>query len=456
MIIQRTTALAFAFAIAGATLSIYIILTGASIELLLALLCIVVFAAVAFIDAWWALLGLLIIRPIADVFGGRVLFDVGGLSLNLAAILSIGVIVWGAFVLLRRRVEIARHPLLWPLMLFMAVNAASVEWTITPESTLEEVLRIGGFVLLCLVAYALVQSQKQIVQFLAAAGIALIAPAIMSTAQFITGQGLSFGDVSNRVFGTFAHPNVLAFYLVVSIALLFGGWHMVRKNVPFVLQWGGAALMLAWLLATYTRGAWIGLLIVAATFGLVRYRRQAALAIFALLMLFASAPLINKVSVSVFRFDIAQTPIVQRVTGQSEDSSIDWRFQLWSEMKTKIFESPVVGHGLGAFPILRERQNQYFFQGTEAHNDYLRLAVETGFLGVSVYSVLLIATVLSLCIAYRRTTDSAIRPLLLGGIGVSIAIMAMSVFDNLLQATPVMWLYWVSIGMMLKLPKVRG
>jgi putative inorganic carbon (HCO3(-)) transporter len=94
-----------------------------------------------------------------------------------------------------------------------------------------------------------------------------------------------FEDIKARVGSTFENPNVLGEYLVliipVAIAMLWGQKGWISKLVTL----GLTALMLGCLVYTYSRGAYVGLMLALAIFAVLRDRRFVILGVIGLMML---------------------------------------------------------------------------------------------------------------------------------------------------------------------------
>ena len=82
----------------------------------------------------------------------------------------------------------------------------------------------------------------------------------------------------------------------------------------------------------------------------------------------------------------------------------------------------------------------------EAHNDYLRFALELGVLGLGVYGLFLLSLLLRAAEEYRRSEERALLSLHL--VAWILAFAAMSLADNMLHHTPVMWLTAIWWGAM--------
>jgi O-antigen ligase len=401
-------------------------------------------------DEVLGLLALVLLRPAVDVLGSSVLVSVQGVSLNVAATFSLIAIPWAAYRLIVHRANLRATPLFWPILAFVFVCALGVVTSVAPRVSIEEFVRFSSIFFLYFLAYHIIVTPHQARLFRQAFALSLVAPVAAGIFEFVTQRGLTFGEFSNRIFGTFGHPNVFAFYLVLALALFLGQVSLSPKRVRRGLVIG-LGLLVVLLGLTLTRGAWVGLAIVLATFGFVRHRRLVAAVALILVMGGILFPLVNRISTEQFNVDIARSSLVRKLTDtQSEDSSYRFRVQLWREMSPKFWERPVLGHGLGSFTKLREQQIFNFFEGTEAHNDYLRLAVETGVAGLLAYIVLIGAVIRRLARVVQHVGGSPIGVQALGLLGFTLALIFMSAFDNMLQATAVMWVYWMALAVTLR------
>jgi len=412
---------------------------------------------VMFLRPEYGLPALLIIRPIVDSIG-EYRIAVGNASINVAGAMSMIAIIWALWILARRRSKIWDRELFRSMLLFLVIGGASFLYSWDRAATVAELVRFSGFFLLFLVTRELVTDWAAFRRIVIAFIISLIVPTIVGYGQVLTGTGLTFADSTNRAFGTFGHPNVLAFYLVLGISFLILTWPLLSLRLRS--RWPVIVVLSGLLLLTFTRGAWLGLLISLGMIGLVRYRRQLLGGLVGLVVLIAILPTINIVTSSVFDLDLRAIPGAREIIArQAEKSSYQWRLDVWEEMGRRVAERPLLGYGLGAFPQVRELQVFDFFQGVGAHNDYLRLLVETGYLGLLAYVAILFSIFVHLGRLYRRFGQHQLALPALGLIGFSLAFIFMSIFDNLLQATAVMWAFMILLGATLNLtqkpPRVR-
>lgn len=435
-------------------LVIYLLIQNASPLLVFGALGLILVGIILFIDPGLGLLTLLVIRPMVDILGERTLPLFSGLNVNLAAGLGVLVVIWAVWFLLTHRVRVWKRPLFWPLVVFFSLSLASIFFTETITATVTEILRLASLISIFFMAGELIIDRENFRRFNYTLGFSLVVPLLVAGWQFITNTGLTFAESVNRVYGTFGHPNVLAFYLVLSLMYFLGLGLAAKKTRVWIIGW---LVMLLMLVLAGTRGAWVGLVLALAFFGLFQYRRWLAASLVAVLLLVAFLPLLNNITSSYLALDLRTVPIVKEVlTRQTNTSSFDWRVEVWQDMRQQIEDRPLFGAGLGSFPVIRQRQVFDFFQGTGAHNDYLRLAVELGLAGLASYLALVFVIFRRLVMTYRQIKAKPVSLVVLGMIGFMTAFLFMSFFDNLLQGTPVMWMMWACLAVVINLPRIAA
>lgn len=412
-----------------------------------------VLVGIIFTRPEYGLAAFLIVRPMVDSIG-EYRISVGNASINVAGVLSLLAIGWSIWILVRRRAKLWEFELFRSILLFVLLSVASLAYSWSPGDTSTEIVRLLSFFLLYLVARATVTDWPAFRRISIAFAASMAIPAIVGFGQVLTGTGLTFADSANRAYGTFGHPNVLAFYLVLGISFVILAWPTL--NTRLKSRWPITIILGLLLILTFTRGAWGGLLLSLGVMGLVRFRRMLMGGLVALVVVIAILPTINIVTTDVFGVDLRTVPGAREIIArQANQSSYQWRLDVWTEMSRRFQERPIFGFGLGAFPAVRQLQVFDFFQGVGAHNDYLRLIIELGLLGLASYGAFLLSIFIHLSRKYRllRTTPLALPVLAM--IGFTAAFVLMSVFDNLLQSTPVMWAFMIMLGAVMNLaPKI--
>jgi len=267
-----------------------------------------------------------------------------------------------------------------------------------------------------------------------------VLPAVAGYAQLVAGIGtISHGFGFVRIHGTFVHPNPFGLYLVILMAVFLPLAFMHSRLgvvARLILVVSGPLLV-----ATYARFAWAGAVIVIACIGLVRHRvLLVALPLLALMIFVPSVQvrLEDPVSgsfvsrVSLWR-GIYEQWIVEATRGGTVTSSI---------------ASILAGLGPGASTLLTER-----FRGGNIppHNDFIRILVDYGAVGLLFYVALTVTMTISAYRAYRASQDDHSGAIALGFLALAIAYPVMSLTDNLVTATHNQLYFWALAGLTVSL-----
>jgi O-antigen ligase len=83
---------------------------------------------------------------------------------------------------------------------------------------------------------------------------------------------------------------------------------------------------------------------------------------------------------------------------------------------------------------------------TEPHNDYIKIVLEMGLIGVGVYLSLIISLLWHLLKAWRQEVWPRRQLLFLFLAVFSLALYGASIGDNILKDSPLQWSFWALIG----------
>ncbi|MBQ9784040.1 MAG: O-antigen ligase family protein [Clostridia bacterium] len=240
-----------------------------------------------------------------------------------------------------------------------------------------------------------------------------------------------FSDIGGRVTAFFDNPNVLAIYLLFAFPLtLIGAADGESRGACRVLCYASAAATVACCLLTWTRGAWLGMILQGILFLILCSRRtRRALWLFPLLLPVAAFVLPPQV---LRRF---------QSIGSLADSSNLYRIHTWRGVLRMIAAHPLgIGVGERAF---RAVYPAHAVMGTEtvmhAHNVFLQVTVELGIVGGG----LLLFTVFAALLTSRKSLGS----FPLAGLAV------MGLFDHLWYAPSMACLFAVALAFAAAIPR---
>ena len=255
-----------------------------------------------------------------------------------------------------------------------------------------------------------------------------------------------FGDIGGRVCGPFSNPNVFAVYLLGIAPLLLcecldgarcRGWRLFCG--------AGCFLSATAIVFTFTRGAWLGILLSIFVFLVLFSRRSAALLCLSVLPIGALLPMLPHRITNRFLS-----------IGSLAESSVSYRLHTWRGVLRMISRHRFgIGVGEQAFSCVYPR---YAVSGTEsvmhAHNLYLQILAESGMVGFLIFLALLGA--LLLCALWRLSLADGTgeRTECLGALCALIGILTMAFFDHIWYHFGMLCWFFV-IAAMLTLPSER-
>jgi O-antigen ligase len=247
------------------------------------------------------------------------------------------------------------------------------------------------------------------------------------------------GETRMRAFGFFPDPHNFAFF--VNLCLFSGLGHMFFQKKTAAKIWIGAALVLMAVAVgiSFSRGAYLGLIVGAVFFTIIFLKRTGILgkALVAAGVLF--------VIILIFNSNI----ISQRLASSfnlKEGSNAE-RYKNWVQAADIIQEYPLGGVGLGNYartvdPTAAGRSSIY------AHNLFLDIAAETGILSAVLFLLLIFFSI------WRNVKNNNMMSLgLASGL---VAFSVHSVFDTALYCPQVLMMFLIIIALGLYSPKIQN
>ncbi len=401
---------------------------------------IILFVAIVFsVSPLIGLLFLLIIRPILDYFTNDSLLEAGPITVNIAVLLSAVVLIAGGSLLLKNWKRIRSIPLVWPWSAFLFFVCLSLLNSVDLSTSIPEIARILTIVSLFSLGYFIINSTTRLKLLVNTLLISAIIPALAAFIQFSNSSGLSlsFMDISNRLFGTFSHPNLFAFYLVFILGLLLYKFLRKKENDHKLFWLISIGTLLFLLIQTYTRGAWIAFVIIVLIAGTLQYRKILVLSIGIFIAIYAL-------------FSPIQERINSSLSGD-QSSSVQWRYMMWQDSLEYAKERPVLGFGAGTTEIVIESKRGKELESSAAHNDFIKIALEYGVGGLVSFVILLgLLLAYSTNIFRRLNKTSTSKTLVLAFLAISVSFVISSLFDNIMDTTALQWAWWALAGSILR------
>ncbi|MCL5886909.1 MAG: O-antigen ligase family protein [Actinobacteria bacterium] len=283
------------------------------------------------------------------------------------------------------------------LVLMIAGTIASTAFAADEQIHVRSIVTLLGCVLTYFLTVTLISNTKTLDRTLLALGVCATVVAgfaiIQAVAYRFLGLTLGIGRVLEtigrdialpmpRVTATFHDPNFFGCFLLIALpALLYLGLFGALARRHRFLVAIAAALLSGGLFLSYSRGAWLGMLI--ALLGILYFwvrqhfsnkSRPVVLAGIA-----ATASLF-----SVAFFDLVRVPFDLLIALNPESAL--YRLDLWARVLDTFTANPLFGIGFGGFV------HQY---GTDTHNAFMHLLVSIGLFGFLPFLFLYLNTVLT-------------------------------------------------------------
>lgn len=249
-----------------------------------------------------------------------------------------------------------------------------------------------------------------------------------------------------RLQSTFTHANILAFYLMLVVAL---GFYLVKSRpagqpVRYTFLSFYLLFLVGLLLLTQTRSAWFACIAVFLAYGVLFERRYLVY----LALIFAAGLLIPAV-----RDRLVELGSGNEAVHQAKLNSFAWRLMLWESALTWMEPARYLfGYGIGAF---RENAPVFFALGDgikwDAHNVYVQWFFDAGAVGLAAY-----LWIHARLLALLRPLFSIDR--LLGFVVVSLMLsyLFVSLSDNMMFYLVFNWYFWFTVGAACALVHVHG
>jgi putative inorganic carbon (hco3(-)) transporter len=359
---------------------------------------------------------------------------IGAGSIDATGALSVVFIAAAVFWLLAQRRDptarpSATAPLMAPLVALVAAASLGLLISRDPLVSAVEWVRLGTLVAIVAVLGRILKDERLLrLGLLAVLGSAVV-PVLVAAVQSLRGGGLVNTEGLDRIRGTFAHSNPFASYLFLMITLAVAIFPHVSSRwkialVPYVIACG------VLLVLTYTRGAWVALVVALVVIAWLQDRR-----IFLFLLAAFVALAILVPSVGVRLSDLSQE---EKVTG-APGNSLVWRFGHWREV-LGLQTNPLVGIGLREVELHDPSQ-------VLPHNDLVRVYVEMGLAGLAAYLWLAVVLWIESWRTWKRSPAGLPRGLAVGAVASLAGVMMLSLVANVITQLVILWYFFAIVAL---------
>jgi O-antigen ligase len=310
----------------------------------------------------------------------------------------------------------------------------SLIWSPSFVDGIREFIRIASIFIVYALSFLIISNKSHFKILLKTFIVSSLIPLVVSIIQYFVGTGeVIFGEFFKRIYGSFFYPNSLAFFLVFIIAILLFQFSQSKKIETKLLCGLLTLTSFLVLLGTYTRGAWLGGVLVFLTFGLVKFRKILLGGVLLIILMCLFVPVIQE--------------RVGDVLSLEPFSSLIWRIKLWQGMTDFFVQKPILGHGLNSFQVLsQDLQGLSVLSAPEAHNDYLKLLVELGIVGFILYLSINIKLLIFNLKNFLKSKDKFLKDASLLALVLVGVFILMAFGDNIMRGTATEWCLFAYLG----------
>lgn len=388
-----------------------------------------------------ALYALLLAIPLSSVAG----VDLPDISINATEpVVAVLLVAWVARGLARRSLTLSPSPVLVPMTAVLVAMLASTVNSISLAASVKEVVKWLELMLAYLFLTSLATTWTELRRVVLVLLLIGSGEAVVGLYQFLASYGPSHFSIGPflRAYGTFGQPNPFAGYLGT---ILLPAALLVIQRDDRRLRWAGlatAAPMFLALVASFSRGAWLGAIIAAGAAMLVwspRSRRLlapvtgASLVVLVMAALNLLPPDVNqRLGTALGYFGIFD---VRTVELTPENWSVVQRMAYWQAAWDMFVDHPWLGVGTGNYALAYATHPIPGWPDSlgHAHNYYLNTLAETGIIGLlALVLTFLLAFVQVLRPLIRTSVDGVSRSLLAGVLAALVFLVVHNLFDNLL------------------------
>ncbi len=273
-----------------------------------------------------------------------------------------------------------------------------------------------------------------------------------------------------RIFALFpdSHSFALSMVLLVPITLTY---HFVRKNEqrPVAIFEAVIVLALLGIIFSGTRGVWVGaipvFMVLAAAFftknfpaNLRQFAKMGLVVLLAFIFLFPVAAQIQKIAQWSQGGRVSDTTTFSRISTsfRTGEMSNKGRIQIWKSTIASIVRHPLLGVGIGNYPVVLSENISATKKGASAHSLYLDFIAEIGILGGIVVLLIfleILREAINLCLQSKDLVFGAYA----GFFAIFLLwVMAYSIVDVVLLNDKVMLMFVALVALLYSVSKVKS
>lgn len=429
----------------GLALSLFLPTVSSNIFFVISVPLICAVFLLAIISVKSMLVVLLFVRALLDPLLNVTKISIFGENIGAGGAINLLIIILAVYLITRNPKRLSKNNLFKSWVFFLFISGIAIIYSPVPGRAVKLFFNLLSYMSMAIIPFFIIHKVNDKKFWLNVLIFSSILPVCFANFDLLKG-GSYYLYEGMRIKGSFMHPNILAFYLILIIAISF---YMLKSNL-FTLTTAKKNLLriylvnlLVLIIATKTRNAWISCWALFFIYGLLKEKKYllfSALLPFLLLL----HPFIVSRARDLF------TDTAFGVDGRL--NSLAWRLELWESSLPLIKNKFIFGHGLASFRSLSYSffsANLLSRQSVASHNTYLGLLFEMGIMGFASYMMIFLIILKAFFSKVRKAAThlSAGYALVLSYL---VSYMIVCFGDNLLYYLVVNWYFWFFIGIILR------
>ncbi len=244
--------------------------------------------------------------------------------------------------------------------------------------------------------------------------------------------------VRTRVFSIFTSPNIFGSLLTMAIPMAVSLALVTKKTLSRIFFILMTVIMLASLVFTFSRGAWIGFMLAAGIYILLKDKRFIIPAVILAVLVVVAVPSVGD------RISYMLSP------EYIESSLRGGRLVRWLTgleiLKNNLFLGVGLGHFGGAVAMNNGMKYLVGYTWTDTFymdNNMLKMAVESGLLGFGAFAVLLYSVVINSFRTIKLASTKTAKELSTGIMAGLCGVIAHNFFENVFETPMMTSLFWL-------------
>lgn len=382
------------------------------------------------------LLGMIIVfRSAGDVILDATRFSIGGYETGVGGVINLCVIMLACLLVFEKPARLPKKmTLAWLPFLLLALSGVVI--SPAKSEAIRTYLSLLSYFAMFVSAFYFVHSRQDFRRCIKLVLWSSALPALYALVD-IGLHGAAGGVEGFRLQATFTHPNIFAFYLTLIIPLIL---YVLKDKAAPLASGSRVALtlylfyLLALLVLTQTRSAWLACMLVFLAYALLFERRY----LLYLMLLPVAAMLIPEI-----RDRLLDLGSGTEAVGYAKLNSFAWRLSIWeSGLQWMRPSHYAFGYGIDAF----RHYSQTFFPAANhmnwgAHNVYVQWFFDAGVIGLLAYLWLYARVTWALKALARIDKLAAFIT-----IAIVCTYLLVSASDNIFGYLVFNWYFWFIVG----------